>query len=819
MKKIKFSLKTLERVLLGILAALAVFLGVTVGYIVLSLSSMDEIKKLETFRNKIPTKVYDVHGKLFAEFFYQKREVVPFDKIPHNLINALVAIEDNNFYQHSGLDIWGMFRALVVDIFAGELKQGGSTITQQLAKRLFTESEKTIQRKLRELWYAIQIEKKYSKNEILELYFNEIYFGHGAYGIESASQIYFQKSAKNINLGECAMLAALPTAPAYFSPIAFPNRARHRQRTVLLRMVDLGYITRQEADRAYEEFWDDFSRKNLSPTLSAWNTRIDKAPWFTEYVRQQLVKYYGKDRVNEDGLRVYTTLDLRMQKLASKQILPVAKMIETNYNKTFVQYARQVEDEYVDVVEMLATLFSIPHLRLGGVKTSKYINNLLDDSYKSPLMLLGFSLGLRNLTLVLDKSYNLNPQQNRRVEPQAAFVAIDPRNGYLKVLIGGTKFSPANRFHRAVQAYRQPGSSFKPFVYLAAIDSKMLTAGTPMDDSPVAYMQASGHLWKPRNYDRHYHGRIVVKQALRWSVNIVTVKILNLIGYERVTRMAAKLMHIPASDIEKRFIRSQALGLGGSEVTPYELCLGFSIIANEGRDVKPISILRVYDRDGKLIDDFLRKRDYDRNGNRIENKQLVDPGSIFVLTDMLKNYAGSIRKVKNGPKERDLGGKTGTTSNWRDVWFGGFTPQLAATIWFGFDDPGISLGRGFPAARVAAPPVKKFMKAALSGKPNLWWEAPTNVRKASVCAISGKEPTRFCDTKIGLYLLKGTGLEGTCEECKHVSGAIRKKRLYQFDTYNQDFLTRKRKQRRFSITGEKFDVDDLLKGRQDPFND
>ncbi len=813
-----FSFKSLERFLLTTILIFSIILGSSVAFIISSLDSLDDINKLEKFKNKIPTKVYDVNGKLFAEFFYQKRELITFNKIPKNMINALIAMEDNNYYSHSGLDLWGMFRALVVDIVAGRVKQGGSTITQQLAKRLFTASEKSITRKIKELWYAIQIEKRYSKNEILELYFNEIYFGHGAYGIESASQIYFNKSAAEINLAECALLASLPSAPNYYSPIAFPNRSRRRHRLVLLKMVQLGYVDKKVADRAYNEFWYDYRQKNISPTLSAWNRKIDKAPYFTEYVRKQLVDIYGKEIVNENGLKVYTTLDLEKQGFARKALTEKLYQLKTNYQAHSHKYESYVRDNFVDTIDIVASIFNIPVLhQVGAYKTKFFMKSVVNSKYKPTLLTLSMFFGIDSIYRVIDNSYNLNPKGNRELKPQGAIVGIDPRNGYIVSLIGGDKFSPANRFNRATQAFRQPGSAFKPFVYIAGLISKRVTAATVLDDSPVAYLQPSGKLWVPHNYGRHYQGKITLRNALKLSINIISVKLLDIVGYEPIAKLAASLLHIPTANIEKRFIRSHSLALGGSEVTPFELCNAFAIFANYGKDVKPISILRVYNRDEKLLDDFLKKRDFDITGQKVENKQIIDKPAMFVGIDMMRDVVnrGTARIARDKVKlKRKLAGKTGTTSNWKDIWFAGFTPQLASTVWIGFDNPAISLGRTASSSGDAAPVVMNYIKDSLAKQPHAWYKMPPGVYRGSVCQVSGKAPSKDCGKNVRPeYFISGTGLKGTCTECTKLKESLNSKKLnikvFKIKGVG-DKKEDKKEDKKFSITGEKFNSDSLF---------
>ncbi|MCK4906602.1 MAG: PBP1A family penicillin-binding protein [Spirochaetes bacterium] len=816
-KKYKLSLQNLERALLATLLILAIFLASSIAYIILSLDSLTEIEKLDYFRNKIPTRVYDIHGKQFAEFFYQKREITAFDKIPKHLINAIIAMEDNSFYSHSGIDLWGMTRAFFVDVFAGSFKQGGSTITQQLAKRLFTRSEKTIFRKLKEIWYAVQIEKKYSKNEILERYFNEIYFGHGAYGIEAASQLYFNKSASKINLAECAMLAALPSAPSRFSPIAFPNNARKRQRLVLLKMVQLKYITKKQADKAYENFWDEFSQKDLNPNLSAWNSKVDSAPYFTEYIRQQLIKIYGKDKVNEDGLRVYTTLDMNMQNAAKKALNKKLYVLRTNYQTTYDKYMSTIRRKYIDPMDLITTIFGIQTIKLGGIKTTAFVNKIIEKTYKAPLLMLSMMFGLKTQSKMLDISYNYNPKSSRDIKPEGALVAIEPGTGYVKTIVGGSKFTPDNRFNRAIQAYRQPGSAFKPFVYLAAIQSKILTAGTALDDSPVAFHMANGQLWLPRNYDRHFYGKIILRDALRWSVNIISIKVLDIIGFERITKVAAALLHINPKDIEKRFKRAFSLALGGSEVTPFEMATAFAIMANQGKDIRPISILRVYDRDGKLLDDFLRKRDYDRNGKKIKTKQLIDKASIYIITSMMEGVVkqgGTAWEAKYDAKlTRRMAGKTGTTSNWKDLWFAGFTPRLAAAAWMGFDDPAYSLGRSASAAYFAAPVVMEFMKDAIGHTKPLWFPVPRGIFRGMVCRRSGKKPSKDCKkpTIYSEYFLQGSGLpKGKCKECREVHSDITNRSYFKVNNKKNTTDQKKKNSSFLKITGKKFNADDLF---------
>ena len=525
---------------------------------------------------------YDNKGQvIFTTASAERRLPISFDKIPKHLQHAFISIEDNRFYEHGGIDYRGTLRALVTNITGGDV-QGGSTITQQLAKNAFLTQERTITRKIKEAFLAKQLENKYTKDEILDMYLNRIYFGQGAYGIESASLYYFNKHAKDLDLAESAILAAIPKSPNFYNPFENPKASTERQHLVLDQMVKFGYITQAECDKAKAE------KVNL---VKSKTERKDLRSYFFDYVSQRVIEEFGADALFKGGLKIYTTLDGDMQSEAEASL--------------------------------------------------RYLPNFYTDNSK--------------LT-----------------QPQAAIVAIDPTTGEIKAMVGGRG---QDKFNRAVLATRQPGSSFKAFVYLTAMDNG-LTAATVVNDSKIKFGS-----WEPQNYGHNFHGQVSLRTALKNSYNIPAVLVAQKVGTSKVVAMAKALGITTLVDSGKYTDDNPAMALGGLSkgVTPLEMAAAYGTIGNNGKYNTPVAITKIVNREGKVI--------YE---HKVAPKQVVSAKAAYQLTDMLKDVLVSGTAAGAGVG-RPAAGKTGTTDDYHDAWFVGYTPNLSCAVWVG-DDNNKSMG-------------------------------------------------------------------------------------------------------------------------------
>jgi len=596
--------------------------GAGLGFLTASIHTMPSLK--DDIRPAASSQIYDSNGKLITTIHsVENRLPVSMNKIPKDLQNAFVAAEDARFYQHSGIDPRGIIRALWSNITGGGVSEGGSTITQQLAKNALLSQERTLKRKMQEAILALQIERQYSKNEILELYLNQIYFGQGAYGVQSAAMVYFGKNVEDLSLEECAMLAGIPKSPNYYSPLNNLKAATERQATVLDQMVKYEFITSSAATKARS------TKLKLMTRPTKTDDKKEVATYFVDYVTQHMIDKYGADAVYKEGLKIYTSLDLDMQEAAE-------------------QAMQQLPDSRTD------------------------------------------SNGLK--------------------QPQGALVAIDPHTGLIKAMVGGRG---TDQFNRAVLAERQPGSAFKPFVYLAAIESGM-TPSSVIDDSPISYGS-----WSPVNYDVRFHGQVSMRSALEQSLNVPTVKLAHEVGVDKALYYAQQ-MGISTLVLQGTTNdRNLAMSLGGLTrgVTPLEIASAYGVFANNGVHVEPSAIIKVVDRNGKILEQYTPNE-----------KAVVNERSAYIITDMLRGVLthGTGTAANIG---RPAAGKTGTTSDYKDAWFVGYTPDLVASVWIGYDTGeylnGIT-GGGTPATIW-----RSFMNKALAHTPARDFTRPNGVALSS----------------------------------------------------------------------------------------
>jgi penicillin-binding protein 1A len=575
---------------------LAITIGAGSGFLYWSISDLPEIRTLESFAPFESSFVYSSDGKVLAELFVERRNFISHYNMPDNVKNAFIAVEDKRFYSHPGIDIIGILRALYRNIRAKDIVEGGSTITQQLARMLFLQPERTISRKIKEAIITIKIERLYTKDEILGMYLNQTYFGTRAYGIEAAARTYFGISIDDLSIAEAALLAALPRAPSLYSPFRNPERALSRRNIVLRRMLDNGFISREEHERALAESLP------VRP-----NHRRYEAPYFIELLRQQLEAKYGK-KIHTSGLRIHSTINYNMQKAAEKAVLNGISAIE------------------------------------------------------------------------------------KRVRPgvQAALIAIDPRTGHIKAMVGGTDFWET-QFNRATMALRQPGSAFKPFVFAAAIENGM-SVGDEILDGPVFFAGARPNsVWSPRNYNDKYHGFVSLKTALALSLNTATVRLAHHTGIKDIISTAQRY------GIRSELQPYLSTALGASTVTLLEITSAYAVFATGDR-VEPMTYEKVFNRDGLLIEEKF-------------------PSTTGVLMheniDKMKDILRAVVETGTGQRARQLNrtvyGKTGTTNSYTDAWFIGFDDRLVVGVWVGRDNH-TPIGHRVTGASAALPIWMEFMK-------------------------------------------------------------------------------------------------------------
>jgi len=629
---------------------------------------------LQTIAPPVKTLVYDRNEKLVHEFFKENRSIVPLREIPRPLVQAILAIEDRRFYSHWGIDPIRLARALVTDIVARRPEQGGSTITQQLARNLFLTHEKTFTRKLKEIVLAIRIEQTYTKDEILEMYFNQIYFGEGAYGVDAAAKVYFGKRVQELTLPECALLAGLPRNPRDYSPRRDPDRALRRRNLVLSQMLAARFINRGGYEQA--------SEAPLGVTKTRYNAQ--EAPYFMEMVRQYLDERYGSNQLYEGGLKIHTSIDIDIQHAAEESLERRLTALEqrNQYKKTRAVLAKA-----------------------GGAPAR---------------------------------------DKNQTDYLQGAIVSIEPSSGQILALVGGRDFNDSN-FNRAVQAARQPGSAFKPFIYTAAIDNGF----SPTDiilDTPVSFRAGNGEDWSPQNYDKKFRGPVTLRNALANSVNVPAAKLLQKLGTSVVTSYARRM------GIKSRLSPDLSLALGTSEVNLLELTSSYGVYANQGVRVPPVYILRVEDKNGKVLEE-----------SRTTPEEVLSPETALTMTSMME----SVLENGTAASARALGftapaaGKTGTTDDYSDAWFVGYVPGVVSGVWVGFDRKQ-KIGPGMTGAAAALPIWVDVMLAATKNRPPQDFPVPSGVVSRLICTETGLLANPACpSTEIELFR-EGSEPTGYC---------------------------------------------------------
>jgi len=780
------------KILIIIAAVAAVLLGIAVGAAIAATRNNIATENFTDLKPSLPTKILDSKGRLITEFYSdEKRELVSVRDLPQHLIDAIITREDKTFYSHPGFTMKSILRAVWGKV-SGQSLGGGSTITQQVAGLLgyVDRRDYSIKRKLAELWWALQIERRYTKEEILEIYINNMPMGAGCYGVEAASKFYFGHSAKDVTLAEAAVLVPLFSSPALYNPISKPNNAKARSREILDQMVAAGDCTKADADESFAEYWDNFDYTREAS--SAFYSRDDKAPWFSEYVLRELEDMlYGSLDLYKDGFVVNTTLDLDMQASADAYM----KQGIENANRVFQQESTvrlaEADRTWAPIVELLGMGFDLEPLFASEGKAQSKVFDYYQTRVNPAVDAAALLFGISDLKSMANASYGKLKAGLEKSTVEGALITIEVETGYIKALVGGSEFGRSNQLIRATQGRLMPGSCFKPLYYSAAIDSRKFTEGTLIYDSPVVFYNEDGTPYIPLNYKGEWKGPVLTWYALAHSMNVPSLKILDSIGFDAAIDRAALLLDITdPAEIRRTFPRFYPLGLGIAQVSPLKMARAFSIFANQGRQVDPIAIRSVEDRNGRII---LEPEKDIRTAQKKKGQaiQLITPQTAAIMVDMLQRvvWSGTLQYPTNAGqiftyKDQDgkkytipAAGKTGTTQNWADAWTVGFTPFMTTAIWFGFDKAGNSLGISQSGAAIAGDVWAKYMRDIHRGFPYKAFARPqTGLVSVRVCAVSGLLPTEACNEGTeDLLFLEGTQPNRTCDI--HQAGRERDKSL------------------------------------------
>ena len=687
-------------------------LGIVSGVMFAYAGDLPQVSALDNYSPSTITRIYATGGQVIGEFATQRRVVVGYDEINPVLRQAIIATEDAEFDRHFGINVWRMVVAAVVDLAERRRAQGASTLTQQLARNLKEQfgltNEKSVERKVREIILAIQIEKRYTKKEIFTIYCNQMYLGHGAYGIEAASRLYFQKSNTQLSLEELALIAGIFQTPERQSPFVDMKRAVSRRNVVLQRMADERYITQAEADAARQKPIVTRGQPNQPPGI---------APYFVEEVRKHLEKQYGAKMLYENGLSVRTTLDAGLQDLANKALehglrsydkrhgwrKPTRNVLDEKHTIEGYKHERWTRaiaiGDIVPAVVVTAPKTGAARLRIGALHADlekagytwtrrASAADLFKPGDLVDVLVTKFDAATGAATVTIEQS----------PLAEGAILAIDNHTGQIKAMVGGWSFT-RSKFNRAVQAYRQLGSTFKPIVYTAAID-RGYTPSSIIVDAPVSYSAGNGQLYSPHNYDHKFLGPVTLRYALEESRNIPAIKVMDAVGPKNVLDYARRF------GFEEDFPPYLPIALGAGDATLLDITSAYTTFPNQGVRMTPFDVLTVKDRNGNLLEE-----------NRAEPSDVIRADTAFVMTNMLRGVLsarGTGARAASMASAWPLAGKTGTVDENTDAWFVGFDPDITVGVWLGFDDKRKSLGSAEQGAFAALPIWMEFMKAYIA---------------------------------------------------------------------------------------------------------
>ena len=693
--------RVVGRVLFGLLVLVAALVGATAGLLLVYTTDLPQVDALENYRPSSITELYDDHGRVIGSFALQRRVVATYDDFPPVLRDALVSIEDKDFYRHSGINFFRIMGAAYRDIESGGKVQGASTLTMQLARNLFLSPDRRWQRKVQEAMLAVQIERHFTKAQIFTLYANQIFLGHGVYGFEAASEFYFSKPAKQLTLTEATLLAGLPKSAVVYSPINHPDRAQKRRNLVINAMLEDGKITAAQAADA----------RSAPVVLRLAHDPNSLSPYFVEEIRRYLESKYGTDQVHEGGLKVYTTLDVDLQKAANQAVLDGLAAYERRHGwkghlenvvaegAVLEKYSHPDWDDEPEVNGYVHALVTASGTGIATLKFGRYTAALgqPDAAWTQQKLVDILKPGdicyVRILLLGGNGAAKVSLEQDSGA--QGALLAIDNATGGIKAMVGGRDFSES-KFDRVTQAMRQVGSSFKPYVYTTVIDQGASPDDTILDE-PVSFETPSGP-YSPHNYDEKFEGIITLRRALAQSRNIPALKLANKVGIKTVIEYAARF------GITSRLPPYLPIALGAAEITLMEQTSAYSVFPNDGVRVTPRYITRVTDYEGRVLEeDFPDVRD------------VIGERTARIMTSMLREVVLHGTGIAAAKMPFPVAGKTGTTNDFTDAWFVGFSPTMSCGVWVGYDEKK-SLGAKETGAHAALPIWMNFMTVAMAGK-------------------------------------------------------------------------------------------------------
>ncbi len=695
------------RAILHSILVLLILAATVLAYVIYLARNLPSLDQLENYDPDLVTRIYSADGKVLHELFYEKRVFVELENIPWHMREATVASEDKRFHSHWGVSMRDFMRAIVINTITMRYSTGFSSITQQLARNLYDTIgfKKTLIRKIKEGITAVQIERTYTKDEILEMYLNSVHFGHGTWGVQAAAKRYFDKDAKDLTLDESAILVGVLPSPGNYSPFKNPDRARTRRNTVLRLMRDQGRINQDQYAEA--------RARSLSTVTS--ETDRGQAPYFTEYVRRFLEKEDEELDINiyRDGLKIYTTLDTRLQDIAERMVMRSL----TDNQKVLNQRLFNDPEEF----SRLAYLAIYP-----------------EDTVK----------------MMMRGELPIYPELRDKLLVQCSFVAMDPSTGAIRAMLGGRPDYP-DQYNRAVQAPRQPGSVFKPFIYITALDNGYPVTKQLLDQPVVLNVQNSDGewvKWMPRNDDFSTGGLTTLREGLRWSKNLISVRMVQeLVPASEVARTAKRMkLTTPIRAVD-------AIALGTSEVYMLEAASAYAILANQGVYSQPYIITRIVDRYGNIIKEYYPQQE-----------EVLSAETAYLMTNLMQ----TVLDAGTGGSARwkyhfyaPAAGKTGTTQRYSDAWFVGFTPQMVAGVWFGVDDPQVSLGHEQFGNKAALPAWARFMRTAYDSLTSelepVEFDRPSGIIEQEICSVSKDVPTRYCPVTTELFI-KGTEPTSRC---------------------------------------------------------
>ena len=702
--------------------SLLILIAITMA---LAYPNLPDISDLEDYHPKLPLRVYSVEGDLIGEFGEEHRTLTPIAEIPDVMKNAILAIEDARFFQHGGIDYIGMVRAALANVGRSK-SQGASTITMQVARNVYLSSEKTFTRKIYEVLLTFKLEHNLSKDQILEIYMNQIYLGNRAYGFAAACETYFGKPLKDITVAEAAMLAGLPKAPSAYNPIKNPKRARIRQQYIIERMLDNGFITAAQADAAKSEV--------LHVKTAAMRTQVH-AEYVAEMVRQAMFAQYGPETYTR-GLDVRTTVVSAQQEAAYKAlrrgIMDFERRQVYRGPEKFITLPKdpqEIEDAVDEVLDehpdngdvQSAVVIEADAKRLRAMRQGGEVLEITGDGLKPAQSGLSDkaapNIRLRPGAVIrVAKTAKGSWEITQLPEVEGAFLALDPRDGAIKALVGGFDFNK-NKFNHVTQAWRQPGSSFKPFIYSAALE-KGFTPSTVVNDAPLFFDAGvtGGQPWEPKNYDGTFEGPMTLRKGLAKSKNMISIQILQSIGTNYAQEWIGKFGFDP-----EKHPPYLTMALGAGSVTPMQMAVGYSVFANGGIRINPWLVSKVSEQRGKVLVETATPE-------LSEDNRAIEPRNAFMMTSLLQEVtrSGTAARAQATLKRPDVYGKTGTTNDSMDAWFAGYQPTLAAVTWIGYDTPR-KLGDRETGGGLSLPVWISFMETALKNVPVMEPEPPEGI--------------------------------------------------------------------------------------------